>query len=49
LSETPTSSGDTMIPCTIETRDRVRDLKGDGMTYDRFLNEICDYWEKKKK
>ena len=41
--------GDTMIPCTIKTKNRLRDLKTKAKKYDDQLNEIMDVWEEAEK
>jgi len=40
--------GESSIPCTEPTRDRLKALRGEGyQNWDTFLNELADAWEEK--
>jgi hypothetical protein len=38
--------GETSIPCREETRDRLRDDKTSGVSWDRYLNDLLDAEER---
>lgn len=38
--------GETSIPCREETRDRLRDDKTSGVSWDRYLNDLLDAAER---
>lgn len=38
--------GETSIPCTETTRDRLRDDKTAGVSWDRYLNDLLDAAER---
>jgi NAD(P)-dependent dehydrogenase (short-subunit alcohol dehydrogenase family) len=38
--------GETSIPCTESTRDRLRDDKTTGVSWDRYLNDLLDAAER---
>ena len=38
--------GETSIPCRAETRDRLRDDKTAGVSWDRYLNDLLDAAER---